>query len=146
MRVLVMGSLNYDFVYDVDHIHRPGETIESMSMETYYGGKGLNQAIALSKAGVPVYISGLVGEDGEGLKNCCKEHGIDTTYLKTIKGKSGHAIIQVDKNGQNSILLFGGANRSQWRENIDEILESFQAGDVLLLQNEMVDCIMKLDT
>lgn len=137
MRVLVMGSLNYDFVYEVDHIYRPGETIESLSLETYYGGKGLNQAIALGKAGVQVYIAGLVGEDGESLRNCCKEHGIDTAYLKTVKGKSGHAVIQVDKNGQNSILLYGGANRSQRKENIDEVLDNFQAGDILLLQNEI---------
>lgn len=137
MRVLVMGSLNYDFVYEVDHIHRPGETIESLSMGAYYGGKGLNQAIALSKAGATVYMSGLVGEDGEDLRNCCKEYGIDTAYLKTVKGKSGHAVIQVDKNGQNSILLYGGANRSQQKECIDEVLGSFQAGDILLLQNEI---------
>ena len=93
MRVLVMGSLNYDFVYEVDHIHRPGETIESLSMGTYYGGKGLNQAIALSKAGAPVYMSGLVGEDGKDLRNCCKEYGIDTAYLKTVKGKKGRAVM-----------------------------------------------------
>ncbi|HIW20947.1 MAG TPA: ribokinase, partial [Candidatus Dorea intestinavium] len=65
MKVLNFGSLNIDYVYDVSHILKPGETISSMNMNIYPGGKGLNQSIALGKAGAPVYHAGLVGDEGE---------------------------------------------------------------------------------
>ena len=72
--------------------------------------------------------------------------GIDTRYLKQIEGKSGHAIIQVDKDAQNSILLYAGSNRMFTKEYIDEVLENFQEGDMLLLQNEinLVDYIVEV--
>ena len=65
MKVLNFGSLNYDYVYEVDHAVMPGETIDSTKMEVFCGGKGLNQSIALARAGVPVYHAGQVGEDGQ---------------------------------------------------------------------------------
>ena len=111
MKVLNFGSLNYDYVYDVDHIVQPGETINSQGMGTFFGGKGLNQSIALAKAGVAVYQAGLVGEDGADFYRVCKENHVDTTYLGQVDGKSGHTIIQVDAVGQSSIILFGGIHR-----------------------------------
>lgn len=137
MRVLNFGSLNYDYVYNVDHIMMPGETQASTGMNTFCGGKGLNQSIALAKAGVPVYHAGMVGEDGTMFLNLCKENNVDTTYTKTIAGKSGHTIIQVDRNAQNCILLYGGANRSITKEFVDEVLAGFEEGDLILLQNEV---------
>lgn len=137
MKVLNFGSLNLDYVYSLDHIVMGGETISSTKMEVFCGGKGLNQSIALARAGIPVFHVGLIGESGESLLNACKESGVDTTYIKRVEGKSGHTIIQVDKNGQNCIILFGGSNQLQTKENIDEVLSNFDNGDMLLLQNEI---------
>lgn len=137
MKVLNFGSLNLDYVYNVDHMVLPGETQATSAMNTFCGGKGLNQSIALAKAGVEVYHAGMIGEEGGILLDACKEGGVDARFVKTIEGKSGHTIIQVDKNGQNCILLYGGANRAMTKEYIDEVLDFFEAGDILLLQNEV---------
>ena len=137
MKVLNMGSLNLDYVYQVDHILTGGETLASGGMEVFPGGKGLNQSIALAKAGVPVYHAGLIGEEGQMLLDICGGSGVDTRYIRRIPGNSGHTIIQVDRQAQNCILLYGGSNRAFTREYIDEVLEGFEAGDVLLLQNEI---------
>ena len=137
MKVLNFGSLNLDYVYSVDHMVMPGETLASGGMNIFCGGKGLNQSIALAKAGVPVYHAGMIGEEGGALLDACKEGGVKTDFIRTIPGKSGHTIIQVDKDGQNCILLFGGANRSITKEFVDEVLSHFEEGDILLLQNEV---------
>ena len=137
MKVLNFGSLNYDYVYKVDHAVTPGETLDSFGMETFLGGKGLNQSISLARAGVPVFHAGQVGEDGKKFLDICKKNGIDTTYIKMISGKSGHAIIQLDKNAQNCILLYGGSNRKITKAFVDEVLTHFEKGDILLLQNEI---------
>ncbi len=137
MKVLNFGSLNLDYVYQVDHIIAPGETESTGGVKEYCGGKGLNQSIAMSKAGVSVFHAGLVGEEGQPLIDACKENHVNTEWIRKIPGRSGHTIIQVDKNGQNSILLFGGSNRAFTKEYIDEVLSAFEAGDLLILQNEV---------
>ena len=137
MKVLNFGSLNYDYVYKVDHAVTPGETMDSFGMDTFLGGKGLNQSISLARAGVKVYHAGQIGRDGEMFLDVCKKSGIDTSYIKMIEGKSGHAIIQLDKNAQNCILLYGGSNRKITKEFVDEVLSHFEKGDILLLQNEI---------
>lgn len=137
MRILNFGSLNIDHVYAVDHIVTPGETVPSKDLKLFCGGKGLNQSIALARAGVLVYHAGCIGSDGVMLKAILSENGVNTEKITVINSKSGHAIIQVDKSGQNSILLFGGANQKITDKKVDEVLESFEAGDILLLQNEI---------
>lgn len=137
MKVLNFGSLNIDHVYSVDHIVQGGETILSAKKEVYCGGKGFNQSVALAKAGVPVQHAGLIGEDGDMLLRTCKEYGVDTTYIKTLPEQGGHTIIQVDKGGQNCIILYGGTNQMQTKEYIDEVLKNFGEGDFLVLQNEI---------
>lgn len=139
MRVLNFGSLNIDYVYKVDHIVQPGETLGSDGRAVYYGGKGLNQSIAIAKAGVPVFHAGKVGAGSEGLLAECAEYGVDTTYIQRSGEPTGHTFIQVDRNGQNSIVLFGGSNRTIGREQIDAALDAFGAGDLLVLQNEIND-------
>lgn len=137
MRILNFGSLNLDYVYYVDHILNEGETISSSRMEMFCGGKGLNQSIALARAGVSIYHAGIIGDNGQILIDVCNTNKIDTTYIKQIAGESGHTIIQIDKNGQNGILLFGGSNIQQSKEYIDEVLSHFDKGDMILLQNEI---------
>ena len=137
MKVLNLGSMNIDYVYSVDHIILPGETESTGGMNVFLGGKGINQSMALAKAGVEIYHAGMIGEDGQMFLDACKEYGVNSDYIKKIEGKTGHTIIQVDKNAQNSILLFGGANRELTKEFVDDVLSNFEKGDILLLQNEV---------
>lgn len=137
MKILNFGSLNRDLVYTVDHAVRPGETISSGSMEPFCGGKGLNQSLALARAGAQVYHAGCIGSDGSDLLRLLQDSGVDTRHIRRADGPSGHAIIQVDGRGQNSILLFGGANRRITPEAIRETLKDFGEGDLLVLQNEI---------
>lgn len=137
MKVLNFGSLNLDYTYQVPHIVREGETISSADVQMHLGGKGFNQSVALARAGVPVYHAGLVGEEGLDFYDACEECGVKTDYIKTVTGRCGHTIIQVDEEGQNSIVLFGGANQKNTKEYVDEVLKNFETGDILLLQNEI---------
>ena len=137
MKVLNIGSMNLDLVYSVDHIVQPGETEASFALDTFLGGKGLNQSMALAKAGVEVYQGGMIGEDGQVFLDACAEYGVKADYIRTVPGKSGHAVIQRDKNAQNCILLYGGANQMLTEEYVDSVLANFEAGDILLLQNEV---------
>ena len=147
MKILNFGSLNIDYVYQVDHFVREGETTSSVSLEIFCGGKGLNQSLALSKSGVKVWHAGAVGElDGGILIDQLEQFGIDTKYVKRLKSKTGHAIIQKNQEGQNGILLYGGANQEITKAQADEVLSAFGEGDFLILQNEIneVGYIMEL--
>ncbi len=138
MKILVFGSLNVDRRYTVDHFVMPGETLSSIGLGTFSGGKGLNQAIACKKAGSDVYMAGKIGADGAFLLAELKEAGVDTEHVYIDEKEfSGHAIIQVDKNGQNCIILYGGTNRTISEEQIDKVLADFSQGDIILLQNEI---------
>lgn len=137
MRVLNIGSLNIDYVYNVDHIVVPGETEATGPRNIFLGGKGMNQSCALAKAGVEVYHGGMIGEDGRAFLDACKEYGVKDQFIRIADCPSGHTIIQVDKNGQNSILLYGGANQKLTLEYVDEVLDQFGPEDILLLQNEV---------
>ena len=113
MRVLNIGSLNIDYVYSVDHIILPGETEATGSRNIFLGGKGMNQSCALAKAGVEVYHGGMIGQDGTIFLDACNEYGVHSDFIRIVDGPSGHTVIQIDKNAQNSILLYGGANQKQ---------------------------------
>ena len=137
MRVLNIGSLNLDYVYNVDHIILPGETEATGGLNLYLGGKGINQSMALAKAGVEVYHGGMIGEDGQPFLDASHQYGVQDRYIRKIDEKTGHTIIQIDKHAQNSILLYGGANQCLTKEYVDEVLADFDANDILLLQNEV---------
>lgn len=137
MKVLNFGSLNLDYTYQVSHISRPGETILAKDVSMNLGGKGFNQSVALSRAGLACYHAGLVGEEGLEFYDACETFGIKTDYIKTVTGRCGHTVIQVDEDGQNCILLFGGANQKNSKEYVDEVLKNFDTGDIIVLQNEI---------
>lgn len=137
MKILNFGSLNVDYVYSVDYFVRAGETLKVNGREVLPGGKGLNQSVALARAGAQVYHAGCIGADGEFLRELLNSKGVDTTFLRTIDGMQGHTIIQVDKKGENCILLYGGTNRCIGDSQIDETLAHFGPGDWLVLQNEV---------
>ncbi len=137
MKVLNYGSLNIDHVYSVSHIARPGETLPSRELNFFAGGKGANQSVALAKTGVEVWHAGKVGKDGLWLIEELKKRGVTTDLIRTCDGPTGHAIIQVTPKGENSIVLFGGGNHRITPEEVEETLEKFEAGDYLVLQNEI---------
>ena len=137
MKVLNIGSMNLDHVYTVDHIVEPGETQSSTQLQLFLGGKGMNQSVALAKAGVEVYQGGMIGADGGVFLDACREYGIHADYIRTVDARTGHAIIQIDKNAQNCILLYGGANQALTEAYVDEVISQFDSGDILLLQNEV---------
>lgn len=138
MKVLNFGSLNIDYVYSVDHIVKRGETISSNTLNVFCGGKGLNQSIALSKAGAEVYHAGVIGEDGAFLEEILRASGVHTRFVQMkADTRTGNAIIQKDRNGDNCILLYGGSNRAVTPGMADEVLDHFEAGDMLVLQNEI---------
>ena len=137
MRILNWGSMNLDYVYKVDHFVLPGETISASSQSINPGGKGLNQSIALSRAGAKVYHAGAVGKNGGQLKQLLDENGVDTGFIRELDVIQGNAIIQVTAAGENNIIIYGGSNRCMTREHIDQVLASFDKGDYLLIQNEV---------
>ena len=137
MRILNFGSCNIDIVCGVDHIVRPGETISAESVEYFVGGKGLNQSVALANAGAEVYHAGCVGADGEILRSFMENAGVNLKYLRVTDGKSGQATIQVDRNGENAIFLYKGANHEITKDHVDSVLSDFSSEDFLVLQNEI---------
>ncbi|WP_312071200.1 ribokinase [Anaerotignum propionicum] len=136
MKILNFGSLNMDYVYEVDHFVEPGETMSSNGLFVNCGGKGLNQSIAAVKAGNLVYHAGFVGKGGEALAAKLGENHVDVSLLMDTTENCGHAIIQVDKHGQNCILLYGGTNQLYTKEYISETLDKFCNEGLVLLQNE----------
>ena len=90
MKIYNMGSLNIDYVYRVPHFVQPGETIPSYGREIFAGGKGLNQSIALARAGAQVIHGGMIGPDGAFLKELLEDSGVDTTHICTLQEASGH--------------------------------------------------------
>lgn len=137
MKILNFGSLNIDIFFRVENIVKPGETISAKSIEKRPGGKGLNQSVALSKSFENVYHAGSVGDDGIFLIDYLKSENINTKYIKKSDKLTGNAIIQVDDKGENSIVLYKGANFDNDKKFIDEVLDNFDKDDILVLQNEI---------
>lgn len=145
MKVLNFGSLNYDHVYEMEHFVVAKETTSSTNYKRNFGGKGLNQSIALAKAGMEVYHAGKVGSDGQDFIDYLNKYNVKTEYLvKDNNEATGHAIIQVC-NGENCIILHGGANQTINEQQVTETISHFEKGDVLLVQNEIssMDLIIK---
>lgn len=137
MKILNFGSLNIDHVYEVPHFLHPGETISSYHYKCFPGGKGLNQSIAMAKAGCHVYHAGKIGTNSEQLVQALQESGVDTTFLDTTGETTGHAIIQVIPSGENCILVYGGSNLDISTDYIDKVFASMNEDFILVLQNEI---------
>ena len=137
MKIINIGSLNIDRIYGVEHFVQPGETIKVRTYSEACGGKGLNQSIAAARSGAEVHHAGAVGSDGGMLLEILRISGVHTGKTKILSGASGHAVIQVDKNGQNNIIICGGANDAVSMGMIDDALREISEGDIVLLQNEI---------
>ena len=136
MKVLNFGSLNIDHVYRVPSIARPGETVPSLDYSVFAGGKGANQSMALARAGAAVAHAGKVGPEGTWLRDKLGAAGVDVRSIVIADAPGGHAIIQVDPQGQNSIVIHGGTNRTITAGEVNTALGATDPGDFLLLQNE----------
>lgn len=146
MKILNYGSLNLDQVYRVEHFVAPGETLASLAYRRHCGGKGGNQSIALARAGAQVWHAGKIGPDGLALRDNLLAAGVEVSLLRTDGSATGHAIIQVNRTGENAILLHGGANQEITPAEAAITLADFAPGDLLLLQNEIsaIPAIMRL--
>ena len=140
MKKLVLGSLNIDRTYRVEKIVVPKETVSAEKYESFCGGKGFNQAVALSRAGSEVYFAGVIGHDGGVFLDELQRDGIKTDFIKKSSTYSGHAVIQIDRDGQNCIIIVPGSNAEITEEYIDEIFSNFSEGDLIVLQNE-ITCV-----
>ena len=138
--ILNLGSMIIDNVYTVEHIVRPGETLMSKSLEVFTGGKGLNQSVALARGGAKVFHAGKCGPDGGFLVRAMRDSGVNVDYMMFSENRTGSAFLQLETSGQNCIVLYGGANREITEEEIDKVLSHFEAGDILLSQNE-ISCV-----
>ena len=137
MKILNFGSINKDFFYSVNDFVKPGETISSIKYNVKIGGKGLNQSVGISKAGQKIYHAGIINKDDTFILDKLKKWNINCENIVLGDNPTGHAIIQVDKNGENSIIIHGGANHDFDIKFIKSVLSKFDSGDILVLQNEI---------
>ena len=144
-RIITLGSLNLDFTYQLPKPLEVGETLSSLSYRCGAGGKGANQSIAAARAGAEVYHAGRIGSDGTLLRRTLADSGVRLDFLEEVETPTGHAVVLINDAGDNSIVLFGGANRTIDETFIDRVTSAAKPGDILLLQNEItnIDHAMK---
>jgi len=136
MTIWNLGSINADHVYDLPHIPGPGETLAATRLTTGLGGKGANMSVACARAGARCVHIGAVGPEGAWAVERLMEYGVDTSCIYTGTDPTGHAIIAVDPQGENNIIVFPGANRSIPVTALQRALARAQTGDWFLTQNE----------
>jgi ribokinase len=135
-KIVCCGSLNLDYVYEVEEFCTAGTTVSAKSFSANPGGKGLNQAVACARAGANVAFVGNIGADGETLLSTLKAESINCEKVSIVPGPSGHAVIQVRSDGTNSILVCAGANATLSSSTLESCMSILSAEDILLLQNE----------
>lgn len=137
--ILVVGSINMDLVVNTDEIPKIGETVIGTSLLTVPGGKGANQAVAISKLGNKVILLGKVGNDDFGEKLICsmEDSGVDVDYIEKIEEPSGIAVINVDKSGNNNIVVIPGANKFVNKKYLRKNISLFEKSSIVLFQLEI---------
>lgn len=137
--VVVLGSINVDTTYHVNRFPQPGETIAAQSKSSAPGGKGANQAVAAARSGAQTAFVGAVGSDNEGqyMLEALKENDIDTSHINIDKYHgTGSAAITLDANGQNDIMVYGGANQAMQPGEFGDLSELLTHTDFLIAQFE----------
>ena len=134
---LVFGGVNLDQVVYLSRPPKEGETLEGENIETFLGGKGANQAVALSRLGASVSFVGNVGRDsfGEELTASLSSEGIDLSMLGSVNEKTGTALINVFKNSENQIIYIPGANKLTSHKQATS--ESLEAASIIVSQMEV---------
>lgn len=138
MTLWCLGSINLDRFYRVPHIPAPGETLAARDLSTGIGGKGANMSVAAVRAGARVVLIGAVGEDGVWARERLGGWGVDTRFVAAVEGPTGHAIIAVAEDGENTIILHPGANHRLSPGAVEAALSEARAGEWCLIQNETV--------
>jgi len=136
MSVIVAGSINMDLVLNVGHFPAPGETLTATELHYFPGGKGANQAVAIARMGMPVALVGRVGSDGNGpvLLEDLQRNGVDTAYVEALaEVSSGLAFITVESGGQNSIVIYPGANARLTPADVEAAFVTLLPGARLLV-------------
>ena len=136
MTIFNFGSINIDHVYQVAHFVRPGETLTSNHYQKILGGKGANQSIALAKANCDVVHVGAISTQDRDLLTQMSDDGVNVSQVALIEQPTGHAIIQVNQQAENAIVLFTGANHCLTPIQIEQVISQAKDDDWVLLQNE----------
>lgn len=131
-----LGSINIDYFYTLPKLPAAGETLAAKEFDIGLGGKGANMSVAVARAGGDICHIGNVGKDGAWAVDYMKGAGVDVSGVLMIQEPTGHAIIYRDSEGENSIVIYPGANALQDKDRITAALSKAKSGDVLLLQNE----------
>ena len=147
MSILVFGSINMDLTAYVPKLPQPGETLQGSSYITVPGGKGNNQAVAAARLGADVKFVGRVGTDGFGeeVLQIVSEQNVDTSLvMKDPDHGTGIAVISVDKNAENSIIIISGANFAMDDSDVERASRNMADAKVLMLQLEVpLDACLK---
>lgn len=136
MTIWNLGSINADMIYDVPHLPGAGETLSANRLDRFLGGKGANMSVAGARAGARVAHIGAIGPDGRWARDRLTEYGVDTRWIAEVSDPTGHAIIAVDAEGENNIILFQGANHAITSDQLGQALSSADQGDLIVTQNE----------
>jgi ribokinase len=147
-RVIVVGSVNVDLVVTVDHLPGPGETVIGGRFARHHGGKGGNQAVASARLGAPTWFVGAVGADdfGAAARDALIAEGVDVGEVLTIDVEpTGVALILVDRSGENSIAVAGGANAALTTGHVRQALARLAPtrGDVVLVGHEVPTAVAR---
>lgn len=139
MKIVVIGSMNMDYVVNVNKLPKKEETISANSFTTSIGGKGANQAFAAKKLGAEVFMIGAVGNDeaGRRITERMKEENIDTTRIETVNVLTGNAMITVEESGSNTIVVYPGANDYVSKNLIGKNEDVIKEADFIILQLEI---------
>ena len=137
--IFVVGSINLDLVVGADRIPRVGETVAGKTFNTFFGGKGANQAVAAAKLGYPVVMVGCVGTDAFGaqLHKGLKDAGVDTSGVRSVEGPSGVALITTSSHGENNIVVVPGANEHLEPALLDRATPMLERAGMILTQLEI---------
>lgn len=136
--IIVLGSINMDLVFVADHAPEAGETILLKDYSLFPGGKGANQAVASARMGASVMMAGCVGDDGFGqqMRDTLRQQGIDISTIHVQpEGRTGTAVITVDKTGENRIMVASGTNAAVSADLVDD--KHLAAGRTILMQMEI---------
>lgn len=136
MAVYNLGSINADLFYRVPHLLSPGETLAATDHRRRLGGKGANMSVAIARAAARAVHIGAVGPDGRWAVERLLEYGVDTRNIVELDTVTGHAVIMVDDQGENAILIHPGANRAVTETHIASALGAASEEDLFLFQNE----------
>lgn len=142
---MVVGSANADIYVEIDRLPKEGETVSAKTGQTLAGGKGANQAVCGGMLSYPTYFVGQIGKDAHGklIMEALEGGGVHIDHLNEVSEEpTGHAVVMLQSDGQNSIIIVGGANMCGWPENLaNDDLETVKNAGIVLLQREIPDSI-----